>query len=72
MYRNGNSFSTFDPEVVTEMAKPKLSGKKLNYYIKDEKKAIRDYKKSGLPNLASDEAKHLKYLQKLKAEKEKR
>lgn len=44
----------------------KLSEKKRKYFIKDEKKAIREYRKAGLPNLAKDEAKHLKYLQGLK------
>ena len=40
----------------------KPSKKKLEYFIKDEKKASKEYIKYGLPNLARDERKHRKYL----------
>jgi hypothetical protein len=40
--------------------KPSL--KKLNYFIKDERKAAAEYRKYGFPNLARDESKHRKFL----------
>jgi hypothetical protein len=42
----------------------KLNKAKIKYFIKDEKKAIKDYHKYGLHNLAKDEAKHMKFLKK--------
>lgn len=44
----------------------RLTKKKLNYFIEDEKKAIKEYNKAGLPNLAHDEAGHLAFLKRLK------
>jgi hypothetical protein len=44
------------------MIMTKLTKKKIAYFIKDEKKANREYRKYGLPNLARDEAKHRKFL----------
>src|SRR4030066_2035833 len=44
--------------------KMKLSKKKLKYFIKDEKKASKEYRKYGLNNLAKDEYKHRKFLPK--------
>lgn len=41
--------------------------KRLNYFIKDEKKAIKEYRKAGLKRLAKDEAKHLRFLKSRKA-----
>ncbi len=43
----------------------KPSVKKLKYFIKDEKQASKEYRKYGLPNLAKDEAKHRRYLNKM-------
>ena len=40
----------------------KLTPKKLKYFIADEKKANKEYRKYGLPNLARDEAKHRRFL----------
>lgn len=40
----------------------KLTKHKLRYFIADEKKAAKDYRKYGLPNLAKDESKHRKFL----------
>lgn len=40
----------------------KPSKKKLEFLIKDEKKASKEYRKYGLPNLAKDEAKHRRIL----------
>ena len=51
------------------MPKTKLTNRKLNALIKDEKEASKEYRSLGLPTLAKDEAKHLKFLQ---AEKRKR
>ena len=42
----------------------KLTKKKLEYFIKDEKNANKEYLKYGLPNLAKDERKHKKFLEK--------
>ena len=42
----------------------KLTKKKLRYFIADEKKAVKEYRKYGLGNLAKDEAKHRKFLMK--------
>lgn len=48
----------------------KLTKKKLKYFIMDEKKANKEYRKYGLPLLARDEAKHRRILiKKLKARK---
>lgn len=43
-----------------------ITKKKLDYFIKDEKKAVKEYKKFGLKNLARDEAKHRIFLLKLR------
>lgn len=39
-----------------------ITKKKLIYLIKDEKKASKEYRKIGFPNLAKDESKHKKFL----------
>jgi hypothetical protein len=46
-------------------SKKKLTGKKIRYFIEDEKKASREYRDYGLYNLAKDERKHGKFLEKL-------
>jgi hypothetical protein len=40
----------------------KLTKTKAKYFLKDEQKAVKEYKKYGLISLAKDEAKHAKYL----------
>jgi hypothetical protein len=40
----------------------RLTNKKIKYFIADEKKASKEYRKYGLPNLARDEAKHRRFL----------
>jgi hypothetical protein len=40
----------------------KLTCSKLRYFIADEKKAVQEYKKYGLPSLGKDEAKHRIFL----------
>jgi len=40
----------------------KLTKSKLKYFIADEKKAVKEYRKYGLPNLAKDEVKHRRFL----------
>lgn len=45
------------------MAK-KLTKKKLQYFIKDEKHAVKEYHHYGLHNLEKDERKHKKFLEK--------
>jgi hypothetical protein len=40
--------------------------RQLDYFIEDEKKAVKEYAKAGLPKLAGEEARHLKYLKKLR------
>jgi hypothetical protein len=40
------------------------SDKMLKYFIEDEKKAVKEYKKYGYFNLARDELKHKKFLEK--------
>jgi hypothetical protein len=45
--------------------KMKLNKKKLRYFIKDETKAIKEYKKHGLYSLAKDEASHRTFLRQL-------
>lgn len=42
----------------------KLTEKKLKCLIKDEKKAAKEYRKLGLPQIARDESKHRRLLQK--------
>jgi hypothetical protein len=37
---------------------------KLKYFLKDEKKAVKEYHKYGLHNLEKDEAKHRRFLAK--------
>lgn len=44
----------------------RLTKKKLEYFIADEKKAIKEYARAGLPKLAGDEARHLRFLKRLK------
>jgi rubrerythrin len=48
----------------------KPSKKKLEYFIKDEKHANKEYRKYGLPNLARDEAKHRRILTRLLKKKQ--
>ena len=43
----------------------RLTRKKLDYFIEDEKKAVKEYEKVGLPNLAREEAGHLAFLKNL-------
>jgi hypothetical protein len=40
----------------------KLTKNKIRYFIKDERKATKEYKNYGLFNLAKDEAKHRRFL----------
>lgn len=40
----------------------KLTCAKIKYFMADEKKAVAEYKKYGLGNLAKDEAKHRVFL----------
>jgi hypothetical protein len=40
-----------------------LSTKRIKYFIADEGKAVREYRKLGLPKLAKDEAKHKRFFQ---------
>ena len=42
----------------------KPSRKKLKYFIADEKKASKEYRKYGLTGLAKDESRHRRYLKK--------
>jgi len=45
-----------------------ITKKKLRYLINDERKASKEYRKLGFPNLAKDESKHRRFLvKKLKA-----
>jgi hypothetical protein len=46
--------------------KTRLTKKKINEFIKDEKAGARAYSKFGLPHLASDERKHKRILLKIK------
>jgi hypothetical protein len=48
------------------MYKRKLTERKRKALIKDEAKASREYCSLGLTGLASDEARHKRFLQKLK------
>ena len=41
-----------------------ITKKKLRYLIQDEKKAAKEYRRLGFPNLAKDEAKHKRFLMK--------
>lgn len=41
----------------------KLTEAKVKYFIKDEKKAVREYRKYGLTNLSKDEAGHKRFLE---------
>jgi hypothetical protein len=50
----------------------KLTKAKLKYFIADEKKATKEYKKYGLPGLAHDESKHRRFLLKKLKEKMRR
>jgi hypothetical protein len=44
----------------------KITKKKLLYFLKDEKKAMKEYHKYGFHNLEEDEREHYNYLFKLK------
>jgi hypothetical protein len=48
----------------------RLTKHKLRYLIADEKKAAKEYRKLGLPNLAKDESKHRRFLLKLNKSRE--
>jgi hypothetical protein len=45
----------------------KLSKKQLDYFIRDERMAAREYEKLGLKGLARDEERHLNFFKMLKA-----
>ena len=49
-----------------------ITKKKLRYLIQDEKKASKEYRKLGFPNLAKDESKHKRFLIKKLKEKMKK
>lgn len=49
--------------------KHKLSTKKINMLIKDERQATKEYKHLGLLNLSKDEHKHKLFLERLKAKR---
>jgi len=55
--------------MVFKVKQKELSPRKLAFFIKDEKKASKEYHKFGLHNLAKDEEKHLKFLKSLKVKK---
>lgn len=40
----------------------KLTRKKIKYFVRDEKKAVKEYRRYGLKKLARQEAEHKKYL----------
>lgn len=40
----------------------KLTAKKIKYFMRDERMASKEYRKYGLGNLAKDEAKHRRIL----------
>jgi|WetSurMetagenome_2_1015567.scaffolds.fasta_scaffold582466_2 hypothetical protein len=46
-----------------------ITKKRLDYLIKDEMKAYKEYTKLGLYSLAKDELKHYEYLKKIRDEK---
>lgn len=46
--------------------KKKLTKRRLNYLIKDEKESAKEYRSYGLYSIAKDEAKHRRILNKLK------
>ena len=43
----------------------KLTPAKIKYFIKDERKASKEYRHLGLPSLARDEAKHKRFFEKM-------
>lgn len=45
------------------MKKKSFTLKEINYHIKDEAGAVKEYRKDKLPQFARDEGKHLKYWQ---------
>jgi hypothetical protein len=47
----------------------KLTKKKVNYFIKDEKKASKEYHKYGFHSIAKDESRHEKYFENIKKER---
>lgn len=52
--------------------KERLTNKRLNFLIEDEKKASAEYKKYGFTELSNDEKRHRKFLQALKKKREKK
>lgn len=46
-------------------SKKNLTCKKIHYFMKDEKKASKEYKEYGLPKLAKQEDEHYKFFKKL-------
>ena len=48
------------------MKEPKLTKRQKQFLLKDEGEAVKRYNKLGFPELAKDEAKHKKFLQKQK------
>lgn len=51
--------------------KERLTTKRLNYLIADEKKASAEYKKYGFTKLAEDEKSHQKFLENIKKKRKK-
>jgi len=49
----------------------RLTKRQINYYIKDERKAVREYKRLGLKGLVKDEQAHLNYFKMIKARRKK-
>jgi hypothetical protein len=45
----------------------KLTKKQIDYFIRDERNAVNEYKKLGLPGLAKDEEQHMNFFKMLKA-----
>jgi hypothetical protein len=45
----------------------KLSRKQLDYFIRDERMAVREYEKLGLGKIASEERRHMNFFKMLKA-----
>lgn len=43
---------------------PKLTNAKMKYFLKDEKKANKEYTKYGLKSLAADEKRHANFFKK--------
>ena len=49
--------------------KSKITKKKVNYFISDEKKASKEYHKYGFHSIAKDEESHERYFENLKAKR---